>query len=462
MVRSATVALGLLLVAVAVAEDDAREPYRVVDTGQVGCHDERGRTSWPKPGQSCFGQDAQYAGHAPSYVDNGDGTVTDRNTGLQWQKTPDFVPRTWEDARRRAEELVLAGRSDWRMPTIKELFSIADFRGNMRTRTPYIDTRHFDFRYPDPSSGMRDMDVQYWSSNRYVGTTMARDRSAFGFNFADGRIKGYPVTAGRGHRGKKFLRCVRGRAYGENDLQDNGDGTITDRATGLTWTRADSDEPMTWREALAHAEGLELGGHDDWRLPNVKELQSIVDYSRAPDARQASARGPAIDPVFAVADRESWCWASTTHLENGHAYYVCFGQAFGHMRGRKLNVHGAGAVRSDPKTGDPADYPQGLGPQGDEIRIRNHVRCVRGGKADRVTAPPSGAEADTGRGRPGGARTHAERFIERLDRDGDGKISEAEFDGPADHFGRLDRDGDGYLTEAEAPRHPPPGRPRGR
>lgn len=49
----------------------------------------------------------------------------------------------------------------------------------------------------------------------------------------------------------------------------------------------------------------------------------------------------------------------------------------GYMRGGWLDVHGAGAQRSDPKAGDPADYPQGRGPQGDAVRILNHVRCVR-------------------------------------------------------------------------------------
>ena len=44
------------------------------------------------------------------------------------------------------------------------------------------------------------------------------------------------------------------------------------------------------------------------------------------------------------------------------------------------DVHGAGAQRSDPKTGDPAGFPHGHGPQGDVIRIYNYVRCVRGGE----------------------------------------------------------------------------------
>ena len=63
--------------------------------------------------------------------------------------------------------------------------------------------------------------------------------------------------------------------------------------------------------------------------------------------------------------------------EGAHAVYVAFGQAFGTMNGRTMNVHGAGAQRSDPKSGDPGDWAGGFGPQGDDIRIYNHARCVR-------------------------------------------------------------------------------------
>ncbi|MHC4779157.1 MAG: Lcl domain-containing protein, partial [Planctomycetota bacterium] len=363
-----------------------RLPFAVADTGQDRCYGEGVEMADPAEGSDYFGQDAQYEGNKPSYRDNGDGTVTDLVTGLIWQKTPDFVTRTWEDAKKYGNRLSLAGKDDWRVPTIKELFSIADFRGNMRTRTPYIDTRYFDFRYPDPASGQRDMDGQYWSSNKYVGTTMGGDTSAFGFNFADGRIKSYPVKFGRdpNREGvKKYVRCVRGRAYGRNEFFDNGDGTVTDRATGLTWMKTDSGSAMDWKGALAHAEGLTHGGHGDWRLPTVKELQTLLDYGRAPDALDPSARGPAIDRIFRLTETESWFWSSTTHIENQFAYYVCFGQAFSAWkhRGKKMNAHGAGAVRSDPKSGDPSRWKDGHGPQGDEIRILNFVRCVRGGAA---------------------------------------------------------------------------------
>jgi hypothetical protein len=42
-----------------------------------------------------------------------------------------------------------------------------------------------------------------------------------------------------------------------------------------------------------------------------------------------------------------------------------------------MDVHGAGAQRSDPKKGDPADFATGHGPQGDAIRIDNFVRLVQ-------------------------------------------------------------------------------------
>ena len=42
-----------------------------------------------------------------------------------------------------------------------------------------------------------------------------------------------------------------------------------------------------------------------------------------------------------------------------------------------VDVHGAGAQRSDPKAGDPAQFPHGRGPQGDVIRIYNYARLVR-------------------------------------------------------------------------------------
>ena len=368
--------------------------YPIVDTGQDQCYDDKDLIAPPAQGGAFYGQDAQYQGLQPSYLDNGDGTISDLNTGLMWQKSPDFdTKRTWSAAATYANGLSLAGHNDWRLPTVKELYSLMDFRGSSTAtpRKPYIDTTYFDFEYPDPASGDRPIDVQFWSSTAYVGTTMNGNPTAFGVNFADGRIKGYPsATLPNGSLFERYVRCVRGTtAYGINNFADNGDGTITDHATNLVWAKSDSMIPVNWEAALAFAETSTLAGASDWRLPNAKELQSIVDYTRAPDATDPANVGPAIDPIFDIIDPESWAWSSTTHLDPplgklSWGVYFCFGRATGWMEQppgsgnyNLLNVHGAGAQRSDPKDGDPNDYPYGQGPQGDVIRIFNSVRLVR-------------------------------------------------------------------------------------
>ena len=299
--------------------------FNIVDTGQEKCYDNRGRViECPDKDEYLFGQDAQYSGIKMSFTDNDDGTITDNNTGLMWQKTPDFENLlTWEETPDYAENLRLGGYDDWRVPTMKELYSLTAFYGSIRSMTPYIDTSYFDFEYPDTTKGYRIIDAQYWTSNKYVGRTMANDESAFGFNFADGRIKSYPL------RVEKYIRCVRGNPnYGKNDFVDNNDGTITDLSTGLMWTKDDSKTTLDWGEALEFAENSKQSGYDDWRLPNIKELHSIVDYSFAPDAEDAGMRRAAIDPVFNLTEMESWFWSSTTHGDNpAFATYIAFGRA---------------------------------------------------------------------------------------------------------------------------------------
>ncbi len=362
------------------------------ETGQNSCYNNSKKINCSTPGKRFYGQDAHYLGRSFAFQDNGDGTVTDLNSGLMWQKTPDLDHKaTYADAVAGAATFNLAGYDDWRLPAIKELYSLIDFNGSSIAEIPYIDTNYFDFRFGDTSTGERLIDAQYWSSTEYVGTVFGGMAAVFGVNFADGRIKGYGLTGRRGKSMTQFVRYVRGNSgYGVNKFVDNSDGTISDLTTGLMWQKADSSATMNWEQALDYAENLEYSGYDDWRLPNAKELQSIVDYTRAPDARKRTQRGPAIDPIFDISETESWFWTGTTLLQTppdrgvgSQAVYVAFGQAFGYMTDRKtgnkkqMNVHGAGAQRSDPKSGDPADWAGGFGPQGDEIRIYNYVRCVR-------------------------------------------------------------------------------------
>lgn len=416
------------------AGSDPNLSFPLVDTGQTSCFDGAACGVCPDQGQPYFGQDSQYAGAPSAYQDNGDGTVTDLNTGLMWQRDPG-AKMTYDEAVAKLTSFELAGYDDWRLPTIKELYSLIDFDGldisgcqsaEDCTLVPFIDDEAFAFSYGDTSVGERLIDSQWLSANKYVSTTMDGAETAFGVNFADGRIKGYGLVL-QGTDKTFFVIYVRGNpSYGTNDFVDNGDGTISDLATGLTWMQTDSghagvgqDGALDWQSALSWCEGLDHAGHDDWRLPNAKELQSIVDYSRSP----ATTGSAAIDPLFdstAITDEGgntnyAFYWTSTTHattaadsVAGSAAAYVAFGEALGWMQGpggdyTLMDVHGAGSQRSDPKSGDPADYPYGHGPQGDVIRIFNHARCVRGGSV--VFDDTEGAACTGGTGGSGGGGT---------------------------------------------------------
>jgi hypothetical protein len=377
--------------------------YPIVDSGQVYCYEDGGSISCPTAGEAFYGQDAQYSGNQSAYVDNGDGTVTDTMTGLMWQQDPG-EKMTFDEAAASAEDFSLAGYDDWRLPTIKELYSLIQFSGydpsgDTSELVPFIDDV-FNFEYGDTDNGERIIDSQFASSNKYVYTTMGGDETMFGVNFADGRIKGYPTRMTPSGQPKTFFVIyVRGNSeYGINEFMDNGNGTITDLATALTWMQNDSESGMAWDDALAYCENQDFAELDDWRLPNVKELQSIVDYSRSPDTTNSAAIDPLFETTSIINEAGQkdypYYWSSTTHAspQSGmNASYVAFGRAMGYMGDSWMDVHGAGSQRSDPKAGDAADYPTGHGPQGDAIRIQNYVRCVSGGVDDSII---TGGETD--------------------------------------------------------------------
>ena len=99
---------------------------------------------------------------------------------------------------------------------------------------------------------------------------------------------------------------------------DNGDGTVTDNCTGLMWQQETAPiGRVTWQAGLQYCARLDLAKYTDWRLPNVRELQGIIDYGRF---------NPAIDPVLRGYDPGyPWYWSSTTmvHQRDG-AWGVSF------------------------------------------------------------------------------------------------------------------------------------------
>ena len=488
----------IFIVMLACALNAENLTYPIVDTGQNRCFNDFIEMEFPLADQKYFGQDAQYAGNQPAYKDNGDGTITDLVSGLMWTKDPG-QKMTYRQAVANSENCKVGNYKDWRLPTIKELYSLIIFNGedpdpmsqSTGTLQPFIDNKVFNFSYGNPNNGERIIDSQFATSTVYKSTTMGGNPTMFGVNFADGRIKGYPITSPRGEKTFYVLYVRNNVNYGKNKFVDNGDDTITDNATGLTWMTIDSgylqaginkDGKLNWAEALAWAENLEYAGRTDWRLPNVKELQSIVDYTRCPDATNS----PAIDPIFKSTPIRNegnqvdyaFYWSSTSHIRKMgpcSGCYVSFGRGLGFMQfgwnGQKqlMDVHGAGCQRSDPKAGNPAQFPTGRGPQGDVLRIYNMVRCVADGTATPVAKGPAlkytsqhqpgvpgmeGMQQDPAMNQMQGGQAG---FVRRLDRDGDNRVSRQEFDGPLVHFRLFDKNGDGYLTEDEAPTGPPPG-----
>ncbi len=398
--------------------------YKLTDTGQNLAYDNDGNVINPLQGEQYYGQDTNYIGIEQSFTDNGDGTITDNVTGLMWQQIPVPENMSYEEAIQYCENLELAGYTDWRIPSAKELFNISNFEEGW----PYLDTNYFYFpennvtsggerseggmpqggmpqggerpegempqggegerpeggmpqggEVEESMAGVQSQDVgtdgvgkedgQFWSANFYeVGTANDGMPNAFGVNHATGHIKAYPSEAS-GAMGK-FVRAVRGENTSINDFINNEDGTVTDNATGLMWAEVDSGYGMEWADALSYAEQSEYAGYSDWRLPDVKELQSIVDYSGV---------YPSIDnSYFSTTELEEnefyYYWTNTSAYFStndpgyGYAWYVAFGYA---VDDEGNDTHGAGAVRFSPKY---VESPY-VGEGGDNVL--NSVRLVR-------------------------------------------------------------------------------------
>jgi hypothetical protein len=123
----------------------------------------------------------------------------------------------------------------------------------------------------------------------------------------------------------------------EGRFVDNQNGTVMDNCTGLVWQKDTADVPATyWCNAVDYCADLNFAGHDDWRLPNVRELQSIVDYGRV----------PAIDPIFGTFAPAYWSSTSHANVPAG-AWLVDSGGGSVIYDGKGRNAY-VRAVRSGP------------------------------------------------------------------------------------------------------------------
>lgn len=242
-----------------------------------------------------FGEDHDYSINTPSYTNNGNGTITDNVTGLMWQQV-DGGEMTFENAILYCDNLVFAGYSDWRLPTPLEAFSIM----NLQNSNPAINTTYFS----SPTTPGADY---WWTSTVQVG-----DATKVWCTNAGGGIGNKPkaetLSAGGTFKyNARAVRTVTAPTTIANHFTDNGDGTITDNLTQLVWQKIPNANVQTWEQAITYAEGLTLGAYSDWRLPNIKELQSI---------NNELATNPSVfSPYFSNLGVHNY-WSSTTLKPN--------------------------------------------------------------------------------------------------------------------------------------------------
>jgi len=140
-------------------------------TGQTNCWDSSGAMI----DCASTGQDGELqAGAARSYTDNGDGTITDNTTGLMWEKLTDDgtihdvdTSSTWDQAFQKIADLNaanFAGHSDWRLPNVNELQSLADYGRNSPAIDPVFNDGVDSFTRFTPSPNINSLAPFYWSS----------------------------------------------------------------------------------------------------------------------------------------------------------------------------------------------------------------------------------------------------------------------------------------------------------
>ncbi|MEI6088832.1 MAG: DUF1566 domain-containing protein [bacterium] len=270
-------AIGLLVIPTLT---EANVPFKLPDTGQTSSY-----TSTP-------GEDADYIINPPSYTDNGDGTITDNITGLMWQKT-DGGEMVFESTSDYCKNLSVGNYMDWRLPTSIELFSINFYS----RKKPALDTFYFT-----------KTAAEYW----WTGELCVDDASKVWVVNAGGGIGAHPKseTVSAGGSKKIHIRAVRNLITLPNlHFAENGDGAITDNFTGLIWQKIQAPNTMTWEEALTYAKNTSLAGKSDWRLPNIKELQSLSDVK---------LKTPSFNKTYFSNMTSGNYWSSTT-LQNTEA-----------------------------------------------------------------------------------------------------------------------------------------------
>ena len=344
-------------------------PAQVPQTGQSTCYNTAGEFI----DCSGTGQDGELLAGVlwpiQRFTDHGDETITDNLTGLIWTKNADAGAMDWQGALddiKAKNSGNYLGHSDWRLPNSNELESLIN---KEEISTPELLRMQGFFNLED---------TQYWSSSSYYGPFTAP--SAWVVFMADGFVYHYdktfyshvwPVRSGQSPGYLSLAKTGQSICYDtagteiacsgsghDGELQsgaewpsprftDNGDQTIADNLTEPIWHRNANITGVakTWQEALDYIKSMNNStditvnlGHNDWRLPNSNELESIANKGQSNLAAWLNAN------YFSNVQPQKYWSSSTAAAETAKAWYVNMGD--GYLEGDdKTNVNYLRPVR---------------------------------------------------------------------------------------------------------------------
>ncbi len=271
----------------------------------------------PQTGDAFFGQDGTYRINVPSYTATPT-SLKDQVTGLAWQRTPEQQNKTHAEALAYCDALELGGQSDWRLPTRLEYVTVLDEgQGSGYCMPPGISIDTVGDHWTASATGTGAdqffiMNDQFGAWNLSIDSTKLR------------------------------TRCVRGPTFA-GSLQVDTD-VVSDSMTKLVWQVTGLDQTTrTWQQALAECESSSFAGKDDWRLPNIKELATLVD--------EAKAEAPVIRAEFGASAAPHY-WSSTPAPSFGSEGFA-FGLETGAGISPSLKMTDSAAAARCVRTADP-------------------------------------------------------------------------------------------------------------
>ena len=203
--------------------------------------------------------------------------VVDEINGLIWQDTSDSenLKLNWAEANGSCLNSELGGITSWRLPTRYELMFLTDLESSGRNfRDPIISKA---FKHTYRYDGTSSQSYYYWTADRISSKSLA-----IAVDFADSYFK-YTDTSG-----SMSVRCVSGDKSFNTFYHHREDNIVYTEGLGLMWqdTIEIEDYKASWSDALNYCENLDLAGHQDWRLPNIFEANTIVDHLADPNPTQ--------------------------------------------------------------------------------------------------------------------------------------------------------------------------------